>query len=71
MDMKPVSSSNIDYVGYDPKTKTMRIRFKDGSLYEYFDVPQHVADELHQPPNGSSGQYFHANVKGIYRYVRL
>ena len=71
MDMIPVSSSNLERVGYDPRTQTLRIEFKTGGLYEYFDVPQHIYQGLMNPPNGSHGQYFHANIKGQYRYVRL
>lgn len=71
MEMTPVSSSNIESVGYDKKTKTLRIRFKDGSLYEYFDVPEHIHQGLLHPPDGSTGKFFHANVKGVYTYVRL
>lgn len=71
MEMKAVSSSNIESVGYDKKTKALRIRFKDGSLYEYFDVPEHIYEGLLNPPDGSSGKYFHANIKGVYSYTRL
>lgn len=28
--------------GYDPKTETLRIRFRDGTGYEYYDVPPRV-----------------------------
>ena len=69
MEMTPVSSSNIESVGYDKRT--LRIRFKDGSLYEYSDVPEHIHQGLLHPPDGSTGKFFHANVKGIYTYTRL
>ena len=28
--------------GYDPKTQTLRVRFRDGIGYEYYDVPPRV-----------------------------
>lgn len=28
--------------GYDPKTQTLRVKFRDGALYEYHDVPPRV-----------------------------
>lgn len=29
-------------MGYDPKTETLRVRFRDGKGYEYYDVPPRV-----------------------------
>lgn len=28
--------------GYDSQTQTLRVRFRDGAIYEYYDVPQNV-----------------------------
>jgi hypothetical protein len=28
--------------GYDSDSKTLRVRFRDGTVYEYFNVPQRV-----------------------------
>ena len=28
--------------GYDPRTQTLRVKFRDGALYEYHDVPPRV-----------------------------
>lgn len=28
--------------GYDPRTQTLRIKFRDGAVYEYHDVPPRV-----------------------------
>ncbi len=69
MNRQPVSSSNLESVGYDQTTQTMEIEFRDGSLYQYFDVPQHVYDGLISAP--SAGQYFHSQIRGIYRYARV
>jgi len=43
--------------------------FADGKVYQYFDVPQHVYEELVNAP--SVGKYFHINVRGVYRYARV
>jgi KTSC domain len=69
--MTPVSSSSLERVGYELANQKLRIQFKDGRLYEYFDVPQHIYQRLVNPPDGSHGQYFNANIKGQYRYTRL
>lgn len=60
MERIPVKSSNIISVGYDPSAKTLEIEFNSG-VYQYFQVPQSVADELLAAP--SVGKYFHANIK--------
>ncbi len=36
--MVPVESSNIDSVGYDDATQTLRIKFLNGGQYEYTPV---------------------------------
>jgi hypothetical protein len=65
MDRKPVTSSNIKSVGYDPATKTLEVEFLSGSLYRHEDVPQHVYDEfMAADSNGRSvGSHYNYNVK--------
>lgn len=40
--MKPVNSSNLKSVGYNPMTETLIIQFHSGHIYEYYHVPQHI-----------------------------
>ena len=69
MNRTPVSSSNLASVAYDLASNTLEVEFKDGAVYQYFDVPPRVHSELR---NASSvGGYFAANVKGTYRYSRV
>ena len=69
MNRFPVASSNLAEVGYDPATQTLEIMFKDGSVYQYFDVPQQVYEGIMVAD--SVGRFFHANIKGGYRYAKL
>ena len=46
MTREPVSSSNLADVGYDPATQTLEVGFKNGRIYQYFDVPEHIRDGL-------------------------
>lgn len=39
MIMVPVVSDNVASVGYDHATRTMRVRFRSGGTYDYYDVP--------------------------------
>jgi hypothetical protein len=69
MNRQPVSSSNIASIGYDAGSQTLEIEFLNGGVYQYFDVPQHVYEEL---MNASShGQYLARVIKGAYRYSKV
>ena len=69
MNRNHVESSNIESIGYDSKSQTLEIEFLNGSIYQYFDVPQHVFDELMSAD--SHGKYLAANIKGHYRYSKV
>jgi len=56
MNMEPVESEAIHSVGYDPATKTLRVRFHTGNTYDYPNVP---ADEHRAFMDaGSMGKHF-------------
>lgn len=63
------NSSNIASVGYDAETQTMEVEFTNGNVYQYFDVPQPVYEELVEAE--SAGRFLNAQVKGVYRFARL
>jgi hypothetical protein len=42
VDRKPVSSSNISSIGYDPKSQTLEIEFHSGGIYQYDGVAQNL-----------------------------
>ncbi len=65
----PVTSSNISEIGYDEERRILEVLFHSGSVYQYFDVPPQVYQELINA--GSVGQYLNANIKGNYRYARV
>ena len=69
MNRMPVSSSNISSVGFDADTLTLEIEFTNGNIYQYFDVPSTVYEELLQAD--SKGQFLSTQIKGVYRYARL
>ena len=69
MHRTPVSSSNVASVGYDPNTLTLEVEFKDGSVYQYFDVPETVYQELMRA--SSVGQFIHSNIRNNYRYAKV
>lgn len=69
MNRQSVSSSNIASIGYDQASQTLEIEFLNGSIYQYFDIPQHVYGGLMSA--SSHGQYLAQNIKGYYRYSKV
>lgn len=61
-------SSNIARFAYDNDARVLKVEFKNGSVYDYFDVPDHVFNGMRNAP--SRGQYLAQQVKGAYRYAR-
>lgn len=70
MDRVPLNSSNLASVGYDASSLTLEVEFKDGGVYQYFDVPPSEYEALMQATS-SHGKYFISNIRTIYRYARL
>ena len=68
MDRTAVESSQIKSVGYDEESSTLEVEFKNGSVYEYADVPKDVYEGMMNAD--SVGRTFNATVKGVYPYTR-
>jgi hypothetical protein len=60
--MVPVVSSNVESVGYDPATKKLRVVFRGGSAYIYFDVPEEIYTRM-LLPNQSVGSLIAREVR--------
>jgi hypothetical protein len=70
MDRVKVSSSNLASVGYDAVNKVLEIEFQNGSIYQYFDVPNNIYGGLMSAT--SHGRYFDAYIKKAgYSYKRI
>lgn len=61
-------SSNVARIAYDEASRVLKVEFKNGRVYDYFDVPDHVFDGMRNA--SSKGQYLAQQVKGHYRYAR-
>ncbi len=64
-----VSSSNVAAIGYDEASGTLEIEFLDGSVYQYFDVPENIYAGLKSA--SSIGSYLASQIKGSYRYSKV
>ena len=68
--LEQVESSNLESVYWDSETEVLYIKFLNGSLYKYEDVPEDVYNELMEAD--SHGQYFYWEIReGGYSYERL
>jgi hypothetical protein len=66
---QPVQSSNLVSVGYDATTYTLEIEFRDGRVYQYFEVPCAMHEQLMAAP--STGEFFQRSIRGAFAYARL
>ena len=67
--MQPVSSSNVAELGYDSENQIVYVKFLNGAIFIYKNVPQNEYDGLLNAP--SIGSYLHRNLKGVYPYERI
>ncbi len=49
MTMHPVISTNVIAVGYDPRTRTLRVQFRSGGTYDYCGVDPGLFDQMLLP----------------------
>lgn len=68
MERVSVSSSNIATVGHDEPSQILEVEFLTGAVYEYYDVPEHVYQELISA--SSVGSYFAQRIKNVYSFAR-
>jgi hypothetical protein len=68
-EMLPVSSSNIDSIGYNEANQEVYVRFLNGTLYIYKGVPLHEFENFRDAP--SQGSFLHRNFKNVYPYERI
>lgn len=61
-------SSNIARFFYDDVSQILKVEFKNGGTYDYFDVPPHLFEGMRHA--SSKGQYLAQQIKGSYRYAR-
>lgn len=63
-----VESSNIASAGYDAVKMILEIEFHHGAVYQYFDVPENVFEELMSSP--SQGAYFMNEIKNKFKHQK-
>ena len=69
MNRHQVASSNISSIGYDGATQTLEVEFQNGSVYQYYGVPEFFHQQIMQA--SSKGQFLYQYVRNAYPYSRV
>ena len=69
MERTPVTSTNIQSIGYDLSSQTLEVEFNSGAVYQYTNVPPGEYEGLMGA--GSKGSYLNMNIKGRYSCTKL
>ena len=69
MERDQVNSSTIMSIGYETGSETLEIEFKNGSIYQYYNVPQPVYQQLME--SASKGQFHHTYIRNAFPYSRV
>lgn len=64
MKLKPVTSSSISAIGYDPESRTLHVEFQSGRAYHYKGVSPEEHDALMNAK--SIGAHFSKFIRPVY-----
>lgn len=67
--LKSVESSMISQIGYDPRTQTLRVVFKNGDAYDYPTFTDRDWRAFQEAE--SLGKHFHRAIKPVFGYARV
>ena len=67
--LNEVESSNIVRTEYDTETKKMVAEFKNGSKYEYDEVPHNIYTRFRMAE--SQGKYFSTEIAKKFKYKKI
>lgn len=66
---QPLKAVNIISVGYNPVSQTLEIEFHDGSIIQYYDLPNFVYQALISAE--LPDMYYEQNIKSTYHKMKL
>ncbi|WP_112236690.1 KTSC domain-containing protein [Kribbella monticola] len=69
MRRRPVDSASVRSVGYSMSSRTLEIEFVNGSVYQYFDVPQPTYAGLLAA--SSIGNFVNTQIKPYYEFAEV
>ncbi len=70
MERVNVVSTNIRSIGYDASTMILEVEFNNGTVYQYYDVPEDLYEGIMTAE--SHGKFLASYIKkGGYRYAQV
>lgn len=69
MQRQQVKSSNVSEVGYDEVKQILEIKFINGDIYQYLNVPKHIHYSLIESP--SIGKAIHTMIRGKFTFKKV
>jgi hypothetical protein len=69
MQREYVASTNIASIGYDEASETLEVEFLNSSVYQYYNIPPNLYEELLR--DGSKGSFLNTYIKNNYAYSRV
>lgn len=66
--MVAIRSSSLAQVGYDCQQSILRVRFRDGTAYDYEGVPLRTYLDLLQAD--SKGAYLNRHIRTLYSHAK-
>lgn len=69
MQREIVQSTNVLSIGYDTQSQTLEVEFQKSGIYQYYNVPQHMYENLMS--SSSKGQFMNAYIIKGYPYSRV
>jgi hypothetical protein len=69
MRRRPVDSSAISSLGYDPESRTLEVEFRSGSVYDYFGVTARLFESFLEAD--SKGKFFAKRVRNRFPGERI
>jgi hypothetical protein len=67
--LEPVQSSNIAAVGYDTANQVLAVKFSNGTVYHFKDVPADVIEAMKE--SESKGSFFSKAIRGKYESEKI
>jgi hypothetical protein len=64
-----VLSTEIEWIGYEPKRDMLQVEFIEGKIYQYDAVPEKVYQDFLGAD--SYGRFFESNIKNRYPSRRV
>jgi len=68
MQWQVIQSTTLAAIAYEPNRQLLHLKFRDGAVYKYFQVPEPVFDALQRAP--SKGEYFNGHIRGQFAHQR-